>query len=115
VAKREIEERIDGQLAIAVRAPHARAQAAVDSVRNIARGIYPPLLAHFGLAQALRAQATRATVDVRLMGSAPRGTEAAEEAAHFACSEAIQNAAKHTHGTVLTISLPCLATADGQR
>lgn len=73
----------------------ARAQAALDSVRNIARGIYPPLLADFGLAQALRAQAARATVDVRLMGSAPRGTEAAEEAVYFACSEAIQNAAKY--------------------
>ena len=73
----------------------ARAQAALDSVRNIARGIYPPLLADFGLAEALRAQAARAAVDVRLMGSAPRGTEAAEEAVYFACSEAIQNAAKY--------------------
>ena len=52
----------------------ARAQAALDSVRNIARGIYPPLLADFGLAEALRAQTARAAVDVRLMGSAPRGT-----------------------------------------
>jgi len=73
----------------------ARAQAALDSVRNIARGIYPPLLADFGLARALRAQARRATVDVRVMGGAPRGTEAAEEAVYFACSEAIQNAAKY--------------------
>ena len=46
----------------------ARAQAALDSVRNIARGIYPPLLADFGLAKALRAQAARAPVDVSLMG-----------------------------------------------
>ncbi|MGO9885184.1 MAG: histidine kinase, partial [Solirubrobacteraceae bacterium] len=30
----------------------ARAQAALDSVRNIARGIYPSLLADFGLAEA---------------------------------------------------------------
>jgi signal transduction histidine kinase len=73
----------------------ARAQAALDSVRNIARGIYPPLLADFGLAEALRAQAARAAVDVRLMGSAPRATEAAEEAVYFACSEAIQNSAKY--------------------
>ena len=73
----------------------ARAQAALDSVRNIVRGIYPPLLADFGLAQALRAQAARAAVDVRLIGTAPRGTEAAEEAVYFACSEAIQNAAKY--------------------
>src|SRR5207248_9273963 len=69
----------------------ARAQAALDSVRNIARGIYPPLLADFGLAEALRAHAARAAVEVRLMGSAPRGNDAAEEAVYFACSEAIQN------------------------
>jgi signal transduction histidine kinase len=84
----------------------ARAQAALDSVRNIARGIYPPLLADFGLAEALRAQAARAAVDVRLMGSAPRGTEAAEEAVYFAGSEAIQNAAKYAgRGTQVTLRL----------
>ena len=70
-------------------------QAALDSVRNIARGIYPPLLADFGLAKALRGQAARAPVDVSLEGTAPRSTEEAEEAVYFACSEAIQNVAKH--------------------
>jgi signal transduction histidine kinase len=64
-------------------------------VRNIVRGIYPPLLTTFGPATALRAHAARAPVDVRLEGRAPRGTEAAEEAVYFACSEAIQNAAKY--------------------
>ena len=76
----------------------ARAQAALDSVRNIARGIRPSLLADFGLAEALRAQAARAPVDVRLVGTAPRSTEAAEDAVYFACSEAIQNAAKYAGG-----------------
>ncbi len=84
----------------------ARAQAALDSVRNIARGIYPPLLADFGLANALRAQAARAAVDVGLIGSAPRGTAAAEEAVYFACSEAIQNAAKYAgRGTRVALRL----------
>ena len=84
----------------------ARAQAALDSARNIARGIYPPLLADFGLAEALRSQAVRAAVDVRLMGTTPRGTEAAEEAVYFACSEAIQNAAKYAgRGTQVTLRL----------
>ena len=73
----------------------ARAQAALDSVRNIVRGIYPPQLADFGLAKALRAQAARAPVDVRLQGTAPRSTEEAEEAVYFACSEAIQNVVKY--------------------
>ena len=84
----------------------ARAQTALDSVRDIARGIYPPLLADFGLEKALRAQAARAAVDVRVEGTAPRSTEAAEEAVYFACSEAIQNAAKYAgRGTRVTLRL----------
>ena len=84
----------------------ARAQAALDSVRNIARGIYPPLLADFGLAEALRSQKAHAAVDVRLIGTTARGTEAAEEAVYFACSEAIQNAAKYAgRGTQVTLRL----------
>ncbi len=84
----------------------ARAQAVRDSVRNVARGIYPSLLADFGLAEALRGQAARAAVDVRLMGTAPRGTEAAEAAVFFACSEAIQNATKYAgHAAQITLRL----------
>ena len=84
----------------------ARAQAALDSVRNIARGIYPPLLADFGLAEALRAQAACAAVGVSLEGTAPRSTEAAEAAVYFACSEAIQNAAKYAgRATQVTLRL----------
>jgi signal transduction histidine kinase len=81
----------------------ARAQAALDSVRTIARGIYPPVLADIGLREALRAQATRAAVTVRLVGTAPPGTEEAEEAVYFACSEAIQNVVKHAGGAAAVV------------
>jgi len=84
----------------------AHAQAALDSVRNLARGIYPPQLADLGLPQALRAQAVRAASRVRLAGTAPRGTEQAEEAVYFCCSEAIGNAAKHAgHTAHVTLRL----------
>lgn len=73
----------------------ARAEAALDSIRTIARGIYPALLADFGLAPAVRAQALRATIDVVVAGRAPRSSREVEEAVYFACLEAIQNAAKH--------------------
>ena len=73
----------------------ARAQAALDSVRDIVRGIYPPVLADFGLASTLRSQAARAPIHVSIGGTAPRSAEAAETAVYFACSEAIQNAAKY--------------------
>ena len=83
-----------------------RAQAALDSVRAVARGIYPALLADFGLRETLRAQARRATVNAIVLGSASRGGEEAEEAVYFACSEALQNAAKHAGDDVeVTIRL----------
>jgi signal transduction histidine kinase len=77
----------------------ARAQAALDSLRNIAHGIYPQVLADFGVEEALRAQAGRAALHVRVVGRASRSTEDAEEAVYFSCSEAIQNAAKHAGRT----------------
>ncbi len=84
----------------------ARAQAALDSVRDIAHGIYPPLLDAFGFAEALLAQGARSAVDVSLVGTAPLSIEAAEEAVCFACSEAIQNAAKYARrGTRITLRL----------
>ena len=49
----------------------AHAQAILDSVRQIACGIYPPVLADCGVAQALRAQAVRASVHMSLAGIAP--------------------------------------------
>jgi signal transduction histidine kinase len=82
-------------LAYTFAAIEGRAQAALDSVRTIARGIYPPVLADLGLGEALCAQAARAAVNMRLVGTVPRGTEEAEEAVYFAGLEAIQNVVKH--------------------
>jgi signal transduction histidine kinase len=71
-------------------------QAAIDELRELAHGIYPPLLRERGLAEALQAAATRATlpteVAVRLPGRYP---EEAETAVYFCCLEAMQNAGKH--------------------
>ena len=75
----------------------ARAQAALDSVRNSARGIDPPLPADCGLENALRAQAARAAVDVKLEGTPPRSTEEAGEAIYFACSDAIRTRQTRRH------------------
>ena len=77
----------------------ARAQAVLDSVRQIACGIHPPVLADFGVAEALRAQAGRASIHVSLAGTAPRSSEEAEAAVYFSCLEAIQNIAKHAGHT----------------
>jgi signal transduction histidine kinase len=71
------------------------AQAALDGVRTIAHGTYPPLLATRGLVVALAAEGDRAALPVRVLGSVPRSTPEHEAAVYFCCLEALQNAAKH--------------------
>jgi signal transduction histidine kinase len=84
----------------------AHAQAALDSVRDIARGFYPAVLADFGLGEALRAHAASAAVDMSVTGAPPRSSAEAEEAVYYACSEAIQNVAKHAgRGARVTLRL----------
>ncbi len=71
----------------------------LDEVRGFGRGLYPPLLADRGLADALHAVARRAplptTIDVRLPHRYPREVESA---VYFACLEALQNVSKHAEG-----------------
>jgi signal transduction histidine kinase len=69
---------------------------ALDELRELAHGLYPPLLASDGLYTALSAMALRAAIPVTVratdVGRAPRSVESA---AYFCCLEALQNAAKH--------------------
>jgi signal transduction histidine kinase len=71
-------------------------QEAVQELRNLAHGIYPPLLMDRGLPDALRAAAGRAalstSVEAEGIGRYPQQVEAA---VYFCCLEALQNAGKH--------------------
>ena len=72
------------------------AQAAVEELRTLAHGIYPPVLREQGLAKALRSLATTAPIPVRVDDEGIGRCPAAIEAAIYFCSlEAIQNAIKH--------------------
>ena len=61
----------------------ARAEAALHSVREIAHGIYPSPLAAFGVLEALRAQAMRASLDVSVEGTALHSTDEADVAVYL--------------------------------
>jgi signal transduction histidine kinase len=86
--------------------------AALDDLRALARGIYPPLLADQGLGAAVRAQASRAalpvTVAVDGVGRYPRETEAA---VYFCVLEALQNTAKYAGASTASVTL---AASGGQ-
>jgi signal transduction histidine kinase len=82
------------------------AQEALDALRDLARGIYPPLLADQGLAAALEAQARKIPVSVRVepdgVGRYPQETEAA---AYFCVLEALQNVTKYAEASSVTVRL----------
>jgi signal transduction histidine kinase len=69
---------------------------ALDDLRDLARGIYPPLLADRGLVVALDAQTRRASIPVELQAAGvSRYTQEAEAAVYFCALEALQNVAKY--------------------
>jgi signal transduction histidine kinase len=80
--------------------------AALENLRDLARGIYPPLLADLGLVAALNAQARKSPVPVAVeadgVGRLPQDTEAA---VYFCCLEALQNIAKYARATQASIRL----------
>jgi signal transduction histidine kinase len=82
------------------------AAGALENLRDLARGIYPPMLADLGLAAALGAQAGRSalpvTVDAAALGRFPEETEAA---VYFCCIEALQNIAKYAAASRAAITL----------
>jgi signal transduction histidine kinase len=82
------------------------AQDALETLRDLARGIYPPLLADKGLAAALEAQARKAAVPTTVepdgVGRYPRDVEAA---VYFCALEGMQNVAKYAHANSAVIRL----------
>jgi signal transduction histidine kinase len=85
------------------------ADEALETLRDLAHGIYPPLLADQGLAVALEAQARKATlpVDVAADGIA-RYPQDIEAAVYFCCMEALQNVQKYAHASRASVRLSAL-------
>ena len=79
---------------------------ALEDLRDLARGIYPPILADEGLPAALAAQARKSPVPA-MVDADGIGRYAAdiEAAIYFSCLEALQNVAKYANASRVTISL----------
>jgi len=76
------------------------ADEAIDNLRELARGIYPPLLASEGLGAALQSHARRLTVPVELdVANLPRQPREVEGAIYFCCLEALQNVTKYAEAS----------------
>jgi signal transduction histidine kinase len=82
------------------------ARDALDDLRDLARGIYPPLLADQGVAAALEAQARKAPLPVAVESDGVgRYPQEAEAAAYFCVLEALQNVAKYAGASRAAVGL----------
>jgi signal transduction histidine kinase len=81
----------------------AELEAAIGEVRDLARGIHPPVLAEAGLAAALEGLAERSPVPVRVDATDARYAPAVEAAAFYVVSEALTNAARHSGATEVRV------------
>jgi signal transduction histidine kinase len=79
---------------------------ALENLRDLARGIYPPLLADRGLTAALEAQARKAPFPVTVEpNGVARYAADAEATAYFCVLEALQNATKYAEASSAAIRL----------
>jgi signal transduction histidine kinase len=99
-------ERDPGKAASMLAEAKAETGVALDDLRDLARGIYPPLLVDKGLAAALEAQARRSAIPVTVepdgVGRYPQDAEAA---VYFCCLEARQNVGKYAGASSVAIRL----------
>ena len=82
---------------------------ALDTLRTLARGIFPPVLADRGLVPALRAHLARSASPAQLDADASvarmRFDPRIEAATYFCCLEALQNTAKHAAGAPVNVHI----------
>jgi signal transduction histidine kinase len=84
----------------------ADANEAIETLRELARGLYPPILAQDGLVAAIEAQARRTPLPVEVVGgSLPRYSQEMEAGVYFCVLEALQNLVKHANATRATVRI----------
>jgi signal transduction histidine kinase len=89
----------EGEGAAVLRGLGGEVEEALEEVRSLARGIYPPSLADRGLVEGLRAAALRNPLPTTVLAAGIRRySREVESAAYFVCLEALQNVAKHAQG-----------------
>jgi signal transduction histidine kinase len=77
---------------------------ALEELRSLAHGVYPPLLADRGLAEALRSAAMRSPLRVEIQAHAVgRYGAEIESAVYFCVLEALQNVIKHARDARLVV------------
>jgi signal transduction histidine kinase len=103
---RMLTERDPGKAGEMLAQMESETQQALDDLRDLARGIYPPLLADQGLAVAVESQARKATIPVEVIpDGVGRYPQSVEAAVYFSVLEALQNVAKYANATRADVRL----------
>jgi signal transduction histidine kinase len=101
--ERLIDQDPDAAKALLARVKDNSAKALVE-LRDLVRGIHPPVLAERGLGDAVRALALDSELPVKVDVNLPgRLGSPVESAAYFAISEALANVAKHAQAGTATV------------
>ena len=83
---------------------HAEAKAALTELRNLVRGVHPPVLTDRGLDAALSGLAALCPVPVDVQVDVPvRPKPAVEAVAYFLVAEALTNVAKHSRASHVSV------------
>ncbi|MEV7025249.1 sensor histidine kinase [Kitasatospora sp. NPDC093558] len=105
LARRTLKDVPPDAMAVIV-AAHEEAQAAIDELRDLVRGLHPAVLEDRGLDAALSGIAARAPLPVRLdVELAERIAPTVEAVAYFTVSEALTNVAKHARAKSVDVSV----------
>jgi signal transduction histidine kinase len=108
LALRRLEQAVAGspELESLVQAPRKELEGAIEELRELARGLHPPLLARRGLAAAIRAATARSAIPIELDLDIPAGLPpAVEAAAYYVCAEAVTNTVKHAHASKVWLTI----------
>ena len=85
---------------------HTEAKEALAELRNLVRGVHPPVLSDRGLDAAISGLAALCPVPVTVRAdAAPRPPASAEAIAYFVVAEALTNVAKHAHASRADVSV----------
>ena len=102
----------DEELVLALDQLQEDVQTTIDEVRELAHGIYPPLLRDRGLGKALENAASRSPLPTTVDATTVRFAPDVEAAIYFCCLEAMQNAGKYAgDGAHITVRV----TTDDER
>src|SRR5262249_6025693 len=104
MAEQKLQEADTGQARELLAEARIGAEQALVELRDLARGIHPPVLADRGLEAAVRSLADLSPLQVSVDVQVPvRPDAAVESAAYFLAAEGLANAAKHAHATHVEI------------